>query len=119
MIAEQKHPEAELNRATARNSTITTLFSRTYEDNVSGKLSDEMFMELSHKYEVECFELKTKIFECKERIAKISEMKQNKDDFLRDVRNFMEMDSLNASMLCELIDHINVYEKKDGKKNYT
>ena len=115
----QKHLETELNKATTRNGNITNLFSKTYEDNVSGKLSDEMFMELSHKYEVERLELKTKIFEYKERLAKISEMEQNKDDFLKAVRKFMEMESLTAPMLRELIDHIDVYEKEGGKKNYT
>ena len=79
MLAEQKNLETELNRATARNEMLTSLFAKTYEDNVSGKLSDEMYMELSHKYEVERLELKTKIFEYKERLAKISEMEQNKD----------------------------------------
>ena len=78
-----------------------------------------MFMELSHKYEVERLELKTKIFEYKERLAKISEMKQNKDDFIKAVRKFMEMETLTAPMLRELIDHIDVYEKEGGKKNYT
>ncbi len=92
MLAEQKTLETELNRATARNEMLTSLFAKTYEDNVSGKLSDEMYMELSHKYEVERLELKTKIFEYKERLAKISD---------------------------ELIDHIDVYEKEGGKKNYT
>ena len=119
MLAEQKALETELNRATARNEMLTSLFAKTYEDNVSGKLSDEMYMELSHKYEVERLELKTKIFEYKERLAKISEMEQNKDDFLKAVRKFMEMDSLTAPMLRELIDHIDVYEKEGGKKNYT
>ena len=119
MLAEQKTLETELNRATARNEMLTSLFAKTYEDNVSGKLSDEMYMELSHKYEVERLELKTKIFEYKERLAKISEMEQNKDDFLKAVRKFMEMESLTAPILRELIDHIDVYEKEGGKKNYT
>ena len=119
MLAEQKTLETELNRVTARNEMLTSLFAKTYEDNVSGKLSNEMYMELSHKYEVERLELKTKIFEYKERLAKISEMEQNKDDFLKAVRKFMEMESLTAPMLRELIDHIDVYEKEGGKKNYT
>lgn len=119
MLAEQKTLETELNRAIARNEMLTSLFAKTYEDNVSGKLSDEMYMELSHKYEVERLELKTKIFEYKECLAKISEMEQNKDDFLKSVRKFMEMESLTAPMLRELIDHIDVYEKEGGKKNYT
>lgn len=119
MLAEQKTLETELNRAIARNEMLTSLFAKTYEDNVWGKLSDEMYMELSHKYEVERLELKTKIFEYKECLAKISEMEQNKDDFLKSVRKFMEMESLTAPMLRELIDHIDVYEKEGGKKNYT
>ena len=119
MLAEQKTLETELNRAIARNEMLTSLFAKTYEDNVSGKLSDEMYMELFHKYEVERLELKTKIFEYKECLAKISEMEQNKDDFLKSVRKFMEMESLTAPMLRELIDHIDVYEKEGGKKNYT
>ena len=83
MLTEQKTLETELNRATARKEMLTSLFAKTYEDNVSGKLSDEMYMELSHKYEVERLELKTKIFEYKERLAKISEMEQNKMTFLK------------------------------------
>lgn len=78
-----------------------------------------MFMELSHKYEVERMELKDRIKDCRERLEKIGEIKQNKDDFIKVVRKFMEMDSLTAPMLRELIDHIDVYEKEGGKKNYT
>lgn len=44
---------------------------------------------------------------------------ERKDDFIKVVRKFMEMDSLTAPMLRELIDHIDVYEKEGGKKNYT
>ena len=44
MLAEQKNLETELNRATARNEMLTSLFAKTYEDNVSGKLSDEMYI---------------------------------------------------------------------------
>ena len=76
-------------------------------------------MELSHKYEVERMELKDRIQDCRERLAKIGEMKQNKDDFIKAVRKFMEMETLTAPMLRELIDHIDVYEKTGGKKNYT
>lgn len=119
MAAEQKRLEATLSQSLYRNESITTLFSKLYEDNVSGKLSDEMFMELSHKYEVERMELKETIQDCRKRLDKIGEMKQNKDDFIKAVRKFMEMETLTAPMLRELIDHIDVYEKEGGKKNYT
>lgn len=74
---------------------------------------------ISHKYEVERMELKDRIQDCRERLAKIGEMKQNKDDFIKAVRKFMEMETLTAPMLREIIDHIDVYEKTGGKKNYT
>ena len=115
----QKLLEQSLSTSLYRNENLTNIFSKLYEDNVSGKLSDEMFMELSHKYEVERMELKDRIQDCRERLAKIGEMKQNKDDFIKVVRKFMEMDSLTAPMLRELIDHIDVYEKEGGKKSYT
>ncbi len=119
MITEQKHLEYELNKIFARNSTVTNLLAKAYENNVGGKLTDEMFMQLSHKYEVEQFELKGKIKEYRERLARIGEMKQNKDDFIKAVRKFMEMKTLTAPMLRELIDHIDVYEKEGASKNYT
>ena len=53
VIREQRHLEDELQKATLRNTKVAELFEKLYEDNVSGKVSDEWFMQLSHKYEVE------------------------------------------------------------------
>ena len=64
-------------------------------------------------------ELKETIQDCRKRLDRIGEMKQNKDDFIKAVRKFMEMETLTAPMPRELIDHIDVYEKEGGKKNYT
>ena len=70
-------------------------------------------------YRLPCMELKDKIFEYKERIAKLHEMEQNKDDFIKAIRKFMEMQTLTAPMLRELIDHIDVFEKEGSSKHYT
>ena len=119
MISEQKYLESELNHMTVRSQTVADLFVKIYEDNATGKLTDEMFMQLSQKYELERMELKDKIFEYKERIAKLHEMEQNKDDFIKVIRKFMKMQTLTAPMLRELIDHIDVYEKEGSSKHYT
>lgn len=119
MIIEQKRLEESLSKALFRNESITTVFSKLYEDNVTGKVSDDMFMELSRKYETERMELKSNIAEYRERLSKIGEMKQNKDDFIKAVRKFMEMRTLTAPMLRELIDRIDVHEKQGGNKCYT
>ena len=49
----------ELSKAESRYAELNTLFKRIYEDNVSGKLSDERFALLSSEYETEQNELKT------------------------------------------------------------
>ena len=46
----------------ARCAELDGLFSKTYEDNASGKLSDERFMMLTKRYDDEQFILKKKIF---------------------------------------------------------
>ncbi len=113
----QKALQGELQRCTIRNQKIAELYEKLYEDNVSGKVTDEWFMQLSHKYEVERMELKTKIATLNERINNLGTMQQNKDRFINAIRRFMEMQKLTAPLLRELIDEITVYETEGvGKK---
>ena len=119
MATEKKYLEAELQKAIARNNKVAELFEKLYEDNVSGKVTDEWFMQLSHKYEVERMELKAKIAELHNRILELDSMKENKDQFIHAIRKFMEMQTLTAPLLRELIDHIDVYETEGTGKNRT
>ena len=57
LVAEKKQVQKELDRAIARNEDVARLYERLYEDNVSGKVTDEWFMQLSNKYESERLEL--------------------------------------------------------------
>ena len=50
LLREQKHDEEELQKAIVRNDTVAQLYEKLYEDNATGKVSDEWFMQLSHKY---------------------------------------------------------------------
>ena len=87
-----------------------------YEDNVSGKVTDSFFMELSHKYENEKEELKKKIFNYKIRIDELDKKVFHKEMFLNAIRKFMEMKTITAPLIRELIDHIEVHETEgEGK----
>lgn len=44
------------------------VYEKVYEDNATGKVTDEWFMQLSHKYEVERGELKMKIADLRKRL---------------------------------------------------
>ncbi len=58
LLKEQRHCEDELQKAVMHNDTVSKLYEKLYEDNATGKVSDEWFMQLSRKYEVERLELK-------------------------------------------------------------
>ena len=117
--AERKLIETELQKSIVRQQTVATLYEKLYEDNATGKVSDEWFMQLSHKYEVERVELKARIAEYRTRLSSMSDMQQSKDAFLSSVRKFLEMETLTAPLIHELIDHIDVYESEGKGKNKT
>lgn len=117
ILKEQKYLEEELRKSVARNEKVSGLYEKLYEDNASGKVTDEWFMQLSHKYEVERMELKAKIAVLRKRISNIGTMQQNKENFINAIRRFMEMKKLTAPLLRELIDKITVYETEGVGKN--
>ncbi len=117
ILKEQKYLEEELCKSIARNKKVSGFYEKLYEDNASGKVTDEWFMQLSHKYEVERMELKAKIAELRKRISNIGTMQQNKENFINAIRRFMEMKKLTAPLLRELIDKITVYETEGVGKN--
>lgn len=117
IFKEKKHIESELQKCIVRSDQVAELCIRCYEDNVSGKLSDEMFMRFSQKYETERLELKEKIGEYRKRLAEVEEMQLGKERFIAAVRKFMQMDKLTAPLLQELIDRIDVYEVTGTGKN--
>ena len=116
---EKKYLEGALQKATYRQEEIRRLFKTAYEKNANGQITDEWFMELSHDYELEKIELKDKIAEYSERIEKLDNMKQDKENFIQAVRKFMEMESLSGPLLRELIDHIDVYHIEGKGKDRT
>ena len=116
MLEEQKNAKQTIDQSKARIQKIDTLYERLYEDNVSGKVTDSFFMELSHKYENEKEELKKKIFNYKIRLDELEKMVFHKEMFLNAIRKFMEMKTITVPLIRELIDHIEVHENQgEGK----
>ena len=89
------------------------------EDNATGKVSDEWFMQLSHKYEVERMELKNKISALRKKLAESGQHQRERDSFIKAIRQFMRMDRLTSPLLRELIDHIDAYETEGTGRNRT
>ena len=116
---EKKFLEGELQKAIVRQQTVANLYEKLYEDNATGKVTDEWFTHMSHKYEVERAELKVKIFNLREKVANMQTVQHSKDMFIGAVRKFLDMDTITAPLIHELIDHIDVYEAEGKGKNKT
>ncbi len=58
---ERQLKQKELHTLNARNDELDNLFEHIYEDNVSGKISDDRFAKLSVKYESEQKEVTARI----------------------------------------------------------
>lgn len=119
LYEETRHLEGELQKALARQQNVAKLYEKLYEDNAEGKVTDEWFTHMSHKYELERTELKGKISELRKKLSSTQETTKGKDMFLNAVRSFMEMENLTAPLAKELIDHIDVYESEGKGKNKT
>ena len=114
---EKRFRQQKLAELNARYSEVDMLFERTYEDNVSGKLSDERFMKLSQRYDEEQQSLKKEIAELESICDKEDSRVYSKNQFLKAVRKFMQMKTLTPTMLHELVERIDVYHiQGTGKK---
>ena len=77
-----------------RNEQVSDLCVKCYEDNVSGKLTDSLFLQFSQKYEAEKLELKAKIADYRKRLNEVDDIRLSKDRFIAAVKQFMAMDYL-------------------------
>ena len=113
---DRKLKEKELQTLLARDEEVDGLFERIYEDNVSGKLSDDRFAKMSRRYEDEQKELAEKIKKLRSEIEKQSSRSMTTDMFIGLVRKYTRARKLTPRMLNELIEKIEVFnaEKIDG-----
>ena len=118
-MAERKAAESALAAATARSQELLRLYERVYEDNVNGKVTDDWFMRLSHKYEVEQEELKKQMFDLKNKLERLDTAQNSSGNFIRAIRKFMTMQTLTPIVLQELIDKIEVFPIEGTGKNRT
>ena len=113
---DRKLKEKELKALQARDEELDGLFEQIYEDNVSGKLSDDRFARMSRRYEEEQKELAEKIKALRAEIDKQSSQSMTTDMFISLVRKYTRARKLTPRMLNELIEKIEVFnaEKIDG-----
>ena len=108
--------EKELKKLLQRDQELDLLFERLYEDNVSGKITDDRYSRMSAKYEAEQAELSESIKRAKTELDKHCSQSMPTEMFISIVRKYTRARKLTPRMLNELIQKIEVHqsEKLEG-----
>ena len=110
VLEERQYREKTLKQLLARDRELDQLFERLYEDNISGKISDERFSRMSGHYEQEQLALAQSIKEAKGQLEKYSSQSMTTDAFIATVRKYTRARKLTPRMLNELIQRIEVHQ---------
>ena len=112
----QKEKQQKVKTLQNREAELDNLFVRIYEDNASGKITDERFSKLSAKYETEQADISERLKELKAELGKETDKSMSTDMFIAIVRKYTRAKKLTQRMLNELVDYIEVHhaEKIDG-----
>ena len=107
-----------LSKSESRIKELDLLFQRIYEDNVSGKISDERFAMLSANYEIEQAELKQIIEKLSAEISETEEQSDNVERFISKVHKYFDLQELTPSVLNDMVKRVYVHAPKviDGKR---
>ena len=116
--AELKVAKKRLAQSEKRVSELDKLFTRLYEDNVIGKISDERFEMMSKNYEAEQKELRQIIPELSQYIKASEQKNADTAQFIGIVRKYSEIPKLTPEIMHEFIEKIVVHapDKSSGHR---
>ena len=100
--------KAVLAQSEKRIAELDVIFKRIYEDNISGKLSDERFIKLSRDYEQEQEQLKAVVETLGREVKQQEQKKTNVRKFISVVKKYTDMTQLDATILREFVEQIRV-----------
>lgn len=114
-IAKEKR---QLKEKQSRIKELDILFQRLYEDNVSGKLTDERFNKLSDTYETEQKNLTDEVEEIQKLLDDSESQSRDVKNFLECVRKYTDIRELTPEILHAFIDKVIVHaaDKSSGKR---
>ncbi len=100
-----------------RFEEIDQIIQRLYEDNITGKLSDERFMKMSQNYEQEQSKLKDVISTAKQELSAQENQSMDISRFMQRIHKYTKMTELSVEIANELINKIIIYKPEGNKRN--
>lgn len=114
----QSKTKTEIKRLSDRQEEIGKIIRKLYEDNVSGRITDERFDFLAKSYEEEGNDLKQKTIELQNALSASVQDEEKLSKFLKVVKTYTEIQELTPEILNSFIEKIYIgeTERYDGRK---
>ena len=112
-MQEQAQARRMLEQQERRIAEIDNIIKRLYEDNISGKLTDERFHKLSTDYEAEQAGLQAQAAILREEIEEVEGKSADVDRFLSVVRQYTDIPELTPRILHEFVEKIVIHAATD------
>ena len=107
---EETENRKKLRKGKARLEEIGKLIASVYEDKVMGKIPEEVCIELLRKYQDEKTELVTEIAVLESKLSEMERTTADVDEFIRRLKNYLNVPELTREMCMELIEFVTVDE---------
>lgn len=113
-----KSAKKELQIKRKRTEELSRLMQIAYEDRLKGKMSEDICIGFIQKYSEEQKKVDAEIAELEERLTETTNTIQSADEFIRNIRKYLEAPELTREMCYELLDRVVVggHPKHTGKE---
>ena len=113
-----KQAKKTLAKHNKRISELDKLFTKVYEDNATGKLSDERFAMMSKSYDEEQKKLRVEAASLESFISTKEQKTEDISNFVNIVRKYEQITELTPEIMHELIERIEVHapDKSSGHR---
>jgi hypothetical protein len=105
--------QKELDTMRRRNTELTALFKRLYEDNVLGRVTSEQFRILSGDYNAEQKELNAAIPVKETQLEKLKASAANVEAFIEKAKRYTDIPELTPKLLRLFIERIDIGERSE------
>ncbi len=109
--AELSAMKKEAEKLTARKLALAKIFQSLYEDKALGKLSEEVYSELSGNVERERTEIQERLKRISEQLGKSQQLTENAEKFAELIRRYTDITELSEELVHLLIEKIVVHER--------
>ena len=113
-----KTAKKELQIKRKRTEELSRLMQLAYEDRLKGKMPEDICISFIQKYSDEQKRLETEIAELETRLTETTNTIQSADEFIRNIKKYLEAPELTREMCYELLDRVVVggHTKHTGKE---